>query len=168
MAEITEAEKQAKRRFANIKSLHDSFLLDENEVAKYLDSGMDYLELKKICLCSYIVKKPVDDIAAMRKKWVWTRVMYLLGLTAESFAEGEKSFKADRINRLFGIDRELVLKYLNMGFASHQIKRAYYISTHCDKPILEILEMKTRAQKWPDIAEELGLLREVCFGEQKT
>ena len=44
---------------------------------------------------------------------------------------------------------------------------SHYISTHCDKPILEILEMKTRAQKWPDIAEELGLLREVCFGEKK-
>lgn len=161
--ELTNVEKQEQKRLADIKRLHESFLLSEDEIAKYLDSGINYLELKKICLCSYITKKPVAEIVEMRKKLVWTRTMYLLGLDAVTFAEGEKNYKADRLNRLFGIDRELLMKYLNMGFASHQIKRAYYISTHCDKPILEILEMKTRAQKWPDIAESLGLPRETCM-----
>jgi len=161
--ELTEIEKQAQKRIADIKRLHESFLFSEEEIAKYLDSGMNYLELKKICLCSYITKKPVAEIVEMRKQLVWTRTIYLLGLDAETFAEGERNYKADRINRLFGIDRDLLMKYLNMGFASHQIKRAYYISTHCDKPILEILEMKSREQKWPDIAESLGLPRESCM-----
>lgn len=163
MTDLSVEEKEQKRRLANIKQLHESFLVDENVIAEYLDDGMAYLELKKIMLCAYITNKSIAEIVAMRKDFVWTRVMYLLGLTAAKFDEGEKNFKADRISRLFNIDRDLVMKYQNLGFASHQIKRAYYLSTYCDKPMLEILEMKTRTKKWPDIAEELGLPREACF-----
>lgn len=163
MTDLSVEEKEHKRRLANIRQLHESFLVDENIIADYLESGMDYLELKKIMLCSYITKRPINEIVDMRKEFVWTRVLYLLGLTAAKFDEGEKNFKADRISRLFNIERDMVIKYQNLGFASHQIKRAYYLSTYCDKPMLEILEMKTRTKKWPDIAEELGLPREACF-----
>ena len=165
-SELTEV-KKAQRRLASIKRLHEGFMLPESEIASYLDSGMPYLELKKICLCGYITKKPVAEIIEMRKMYIWTRVLYLLGLSAEKLVVEEKLYKAERLERLYGFDKALVLHYMDLGFASHQIKRAYYISQHCDKPMLEILEMKTRLQKWPDIAESLGLSRDCCFGEKK-
>lgn len=155
------ADKLADRE-RSIKKLHDSYMLEESRVARFLDEGMPYLELNKICLHGYITGRPIEEIAEMRKLYTWTRTFYLLGLTPESYAEGEKNYKADRISRLFGLDRELLVKYLHMGFASHQIKSAYFISMNTGKDILELLESKTRAKKWGDIAEEMGLPREGC------
>lgn len=155
------ADKLADRE-RNLQKLHDSYMLEKDRVAKFLDEGMPYLELNKICLHSYITGKPIEEIAEMRKLYTWTRTFYLLGLTPESYAEGEKNYKADRISRLFGLDRSMLMKYLHMGFASHQIKSAYFISMNTGKDILELLESKTRAKKWGDIAEEMGLPREGC------
>lgn len=149
-------------RDRNVKKLHDSYMLEEELVGRLLDEGIPYLELNKICLHAYITGKPVEEIVEMRKLYTWTRTFYLLGLTPESYAEGEKNYKADRISRLFGIDRDLLVKYLHMGFASHQIKSAYFISCNTGKDILELLEMKTRSKKWKDIAVEMGLPPEGC------
>ena len=121
------------------------------------------MELKKLCLHAYAAKKPLAEVAALREKYVWTRVDYLLGLTPEKLAKGELEYKADRLQRLFGLDKKLTTKYMKLGYASHQVKRAIFISRHCDKSVEELLAMKTRQQKWGDICEQLGLPRDACM-----
>ena len=108
-------------------------------------------------------KKPVKEVAQLRDKYVWTRVDYLLGLTPEKLARAEHEYKVDRIHRLFGLDKKLVDKYMRMGYASHQVKRAMFLARHCDKSVEELLAMKTRQQKWGDICEQLGLPRDACM-----
>ena len=87
----------------------------------------------------------------------------MLGLTPEKLARAEHEYKVDRIHRLFGLDKKLVDKYMRMGYASHQVKRAMFLARHCDKSVEELLAMKTRQQKWGDICEQLGLPRDACM-----
>ena len=84
-------------------------------------------------------------------------------LTPEKLARAEHEYKVDRIHRLFGLDKKLVDKYMRMGYASHQVKRAMFLARHCDKSVEELLAMKTRQQKWGDICEQLGLPRDACM-----
>ena len=96
-------------------------------------------------------------------KFYEVTVDYLLGLTPEKLARAEHEYKVDRIHRLFGLDKKLVDKYMRMGYASHQVKRAMFLARHCDKSVEELLAMKTRQQKWGDICEQLGLPRDACM-----
>ena len=84
-------------------------------------------------------------------------------MTPEKLARAEHEYKVDRIHRLFGLDKKLVDKYMRMGYASHQVKRAMFLARHCDKSVEELLAMKTRQQKWGDICEQLGLPRDACM-----
>lgn len=146
-----------------VTGLYNNFLYDKDELGKYFDSGITYMELKKMCLHAYAAKKPLAEVVQLREKYVWTRTDYLLGLTPEKLAKAEMEYKADRLQRLFGLDKKLVKKYMKLGYASHQVKRAMFIASHCDKTVEEILAMKTRQQKWGDICEQLGLSREACM-----
>ena len=146
-----------------IATLYNNFQYDKADLGKYLDSGMSYMELKNICLHAYAAQEPLGEVVKLRSKYVWPRVKFLLGLTPEKFAERELDYKADRLERLFGINKNVGMKYLKMGFAAHQIKRASFLAAKCDKSLYDILLMKTRQQKWGDIAEQLGLPRDACM-----
>ena len=76
-----------------VNGLHDSFLFDKEELGELFDSGISYMELKKLCLHAYAAKKPVKEVAQLRDKYVWTRVDYLLGLTPEKLARAEHEYK---------------------------------------------------------------------------
>ena len=142
-ATASAAGKKAMDKEKAVNGLHDSFLFDKEELGELFDSGISYMQL--------------------RDKYVWTRVDYLLGLTPEKLARAEHEYKVDRIHRLFGLDKKLVDKYMRMGYASHQVKRAMFLARHCDKSVEELLAMKTRQQKWGDICEQLGLPRDACM-----
>ncbi|WP_293729826.1 hypothetical protein [uncultured Phascolarctobacterium sp.] len=146
-----------------ITNLYNAFQYDKLELGKYLDAGLSYMELKNICLHAYAAKKPLAEIAQLREKYGWIRVKYLLGLTPEKFAQRELDYKAERLERLFGLNKQLTMKYMKLGYGSHQVKRAMFIASHCDIPVEKILAMKTRRQKWGDICEQLGLPRNACM-----
>ena len=57
-----------------LTGLYNSFLFDKEELGKYFDSGISYMELKKLCLHAYAAKKPLAEVAALRERYVWTRV----------------------------------------------------------------------------------------------
>lgn len=162
-ATASAAGKKPMDRDKAITGLYNSFQYDKEELGKYYDSGISYLELKKLCLHAYAAKKPLAEVVALREKYTWTRTDYLLGLTPAKLAEREMEYKVDRLHRLFGLDKKQVLKYMKLGYASHQVKRAMFIATHCDKSVEDILAMKTRQQKWGDICEQLGLPRDACM-----
>lgn len=157
------APKKAMDKDKAVNGLHDSFLFDKADIGALFDSGISYMELKKLCLHAYAAKKPLTDVAQLRDKYVWTRVDYLLGLTPEKLARAEREYKVDRLHRLFGLDKKLVAKYMQLGYASHQVKRAMFLARHCDKSVEELLAMKTRQRKWGDICEQLGLPRDACM-----
>lgn len=144
-------------------NLYNSFQYDKADLEKYLDSGLSYLELKNICLHAYAAKKTLAEVAQLREKYGWLRVKYLLGLTPQKFAQRELDYKADRLERLFGLDKKLTMKYMKLGYGSHPVKRAMMIARHCNLTVEEILAMKIRQLKWGDICEQLGLPRDACM-----
>lgn len=48
-----------------VNGLHDSFLFDKEELGELFDSGISYMELKKLCLHAYAAKKPVKEVAQL-------------------------------------------------------------------------------------------------------
>ena len=146
-----------------IATLQVGFDYSEAELGKYLDNGISYKELKNICMHAFIADVPLQEVVDMRQKFGWTRIKFLLGLTPQKFCEGELQYKANRLYKIMGLDKELAIKYMKLGFASHQVKRASYIARHCDVPLIDILNMKTRQIKWGDVAEQLGLPRDACM-----
>ena len=121
------------------------------------------MEVKNICLHAYAANKPISEVAGLREKYGWIRVKYLLGLTPEKFAQREMDYKAERLEKLFGLDKKIAMKYMKKGYAAHSVKRAMFIATHCNKSVEEILAMKTRQIKWPEICVKLGLPQDACM-----
>lgn len=146
-----------------IATLQVGFDYTEAELGKYLDEGMSYQELKNVCMHAFIANVSLQDIVDLRHKYGWTRIKFLLGLTPQKFYEGELEYKANRLYKIMGLDKKTSIKYMKLGFPSHQVKRASYIARHCDVPLIEILNMKTRQIKWGDVAEQLGLPRDACM-----
>ena len=146
-----------------IETLQVGFDYTAAELGKYLDQGISYKELKNICMHALAANVPLQEVVDLRHKYGWTRVKFLLGLTPQKFYEGELQYKANRLNKIMGLDRKVAIKYMKLGFASHQVKRASYIARHCDVPLIDILNMKTRQLKWGDVAEQLGLPRDACM-----
>lgn len=146
-----------------IATLQVGFNYSEAELGKYLDEGMSYKELKSICMHAFAADVPLQKVVELRHKYGWTRVKFLLGLTPQKFYDGELEYKANRLYKIMGLDKKTSIKYMKLGFASHQVKRASYIARHCDVPLIEILNMKNRQIKWGDVAEQLGLPRDACM-----
>ena len=146
-----------------ITTLHTNFNYDRVELGSYLNQGISPNDLRTLCKYAYYAEVPLQEVANLREKYVWTRVRFLLGLTPERLYERELEYKAERLERIMGLDRNIAMAYMRMGFPSHEVKRASYIASHCDTPLLDILNMKTRQLKWPDVAEKLGLPRDACM-----
>ncbi len=145
-----------------INSLHVGFQYDKDEIAKYLDSGIKYLELKKICMHAFAARVPLAHVVAMREKYCWTRVAHDLGVDAATLEARTMDYKAERLERVYGLDQQLTRKYMAMGYASHQVRMAINMARYTDMPIEDILALKTRQQKWGDLCEQLGLSRDAC------
>lgn len=146
-----------------LTTLYNNFQYDKVELAQYLDKGLSYMELKNICLHAYAAKKPLQEVAQLREKYGWIRVKYLLGLTPEKFAKREMEYKAERMERLFGLDKKVSLKYMKQGYGGHSVKRAVALSQNCNKSVEELLAMKTRQVKWSEICQQLGLPETACL-----
>ena len=146
-----------------LSNLYNNFQYDKKELGQYLDKGLNYMELKSICLHAYASKKPLQEVAQLREKYGWIRVKPLLGLPPEKFAKREMEYKAERMERLFGLDKKLSMKYMKLGYGGHSVKRAIALSKNCDKSIEELLDMKTRQVKWAEICQQLGLPITACL-----
>ena len=144
-------------------TLHENFGFPCDLIMECFNRGISSREMKDICLHAYAAGVPLEKVIELRRLYVWGRVRYLLGLTPEKYQKRLIDYHADRLLRIAGIDREITFKYMKLGYASHQVKRAWYIAKHCNVPMEEILKMKTRLLKWADVAEKLGLSREACM-----
>ena len=146
-----------------LTNLKTNFQYDKVELGQYLDKGLSYMELKNICLHAYAAKKPLQEVAQLREKYGWIRVKYLLGLTPSKFAKREMEYKAERMERLFGLDKKLSMKYMKLGYGGHSVKRAIALAKNCDKSVEDLLAMKTRQVKWAEICQQLGLPITACL-----
>ena len=67
------------------------------------------------------------------------------------------------MERLFGLDKKLSIKYMKLGYGGRSVKRAIALSKNCDKSVEELLAMKTRQVKWTEICQQLGLPETACL-----
>ena len=145
-----------------IEVLHTDFGYEKEEIAKYMDEGNSYLELKNCMLHAYASKVPLSEIIEMRKLYGWAKINYNLKLSAQDLWEVNIEHQADRMEKFMGLDRAIVIEWMHKGYGVHQVKRASFIARHIDMPLEDILAMKTRKIKWSEVAVSLGLRPEDC------
>lgn len=145
-----------------IERLHIDFGYSKEEIAQYMDAGNSYVEMKNCMLHAYASKVPLVEIMEMRKLYGWAKIDYLLKLSAQDLWEANIEHQADRMEKFMNLDRKIVIEWMHKGYGVHQVKRASFIARHIDMPLADILAMKTRKVKWPEIAVSLGLRPEDC------
>ena len=149
-------------RVTAIDRLSYDFDCEAEIIAKLMDEGNTYLELKNCLLHAYAAKVSLSEIIELRKLYGWAMINYKLGLSAQDLWEANIQHQADRMEKFMQLDRKIVIEWMHKGYGVHQIKRASFIARHIDKPLAEILALKTRQIKWPEVAESLGLSPESC------
>lgn len=145
-----------------IEQLHIDFGYLKEEIAQYMDAGNSYVEMKNCMLHAYASKVSLAEIMEMRKLYGWAKIDYLLKLSAQDLWEANIEHQADRMEKFMNLDRKIVIEWMHKGYGVHQVKRASFIARHIDMPLGDILAMKTRKVKWPEIAVSLGLRPEDC------
>ena len=92
-----------------IATLQVGFDYSDEELGALYDTGISYQELKNTCMHAFIANVPLQEIVDLRKKYGWTRIKFLLGLTPQKFYEGELQYKANRLYKIMGLDKEVAL-----------------------------------------------------------
>lgn len=159
---MADTSKQTSNNEKEIETLHMDFGYDKKVISEYMDAGNSYMELKDCMLHAYASKVSLSEIVEMRKLYGWAKVNFLLKLSAQDLWEANIEHQADRMEKFMGLDRSIVIEWMHKGYGVHQIKRASFIARHIDMPLADILALKTRKIKWPEIAVKLGLRPEDC------
>ncbi len=67
---------------------------------------------------------------------------------------------ADRLADTFGMSKETILDQYNKGVKFRDIGRAAFLAKASNKPLDEVLALKTADNKWRDVTQTLGITKE--------
>lgn len=67
----------------------------------------------------------------------------------------------------FDLDKQAILNYNQQGWKMHDLREAAFLSFASQKPLADVLNMKTASNGWPDVNEALGLTREQHFNARE-
>ena len=67
--------------------LSSKYRVSPTDTKRLIDSGVKFQDLQQAALYSYMSEKSVDEVLALKKHEVWTRVQYLLGITPAKYGE---------------------------------------------------------------------------------
>ena len=136
--------------------LHNDYGFTESELGKYYDR-FGFKNLETFCIYAYFSQKPLAQVISMSDKYTWEGLKLALGLDPQKFRDRAIEYQADRLFKRMDIDRNVTIKYMNMGFPMHHVNTAALLARKCDKDIQTIMLMKTPANTWNDVVLELGL-----------
>lgn len=75
---------------------------------------------------------------------------------------------ADRLAETFGISKASILDQYNKGVKFRDIGRAAFLAKASDKPLDEVLALKTTDNNWRDVAQTLGVTKEKAKETRRT
>ena len=99
--------------------------------------------------------KSFQQVFAMKSDWF--DVMQKLGITHEQYEEAVLDLMATDIAERGNVDKETVKKLLNNHYMPRDIMIASRLAKASKKDIQSILNMKKINQRWGDVANELGV-----------
>lgn len=67
---------------------------------------------------------------------------------------------AQRLSDIFGIDKEVILKYNTNGMSFKDIRRAAFLANASGQSLEDVISHKTPDNNWKDVATTLGITKE--------
>ena len=138
--------------------VHKNYGTDEAEAKSYVDKGLKFMYLDRLCLYSYMTGKPLNELYGLYQKNSWERLRYKVGLTPEVLYKKKCAYNADRISKRLGLDRKLAYKMMAVDHYPMQFTvLAMLIGQEAGRNPIEVVEWRTHENKWEDVATKAGL-----------
>jgi len=140
------------------QSVAQEFGLSKDEVEKYMHQRVAPHELMHAAMLAKISGKPFAEILSMKNLAnTWPDVEQSLGVTKEQIKAVMEESRAAKLASQLNIAQDAVAGLLKDGYHPHDIAAAAKLAQATQKPITEILAMKTINNQWPDVARSLGV-----------
>lgn len=130
--------------------LSSKYRVSPTDTKRLIDSGVKFQDLQQAALYSYMSEKSVDEVLALKKHEVWTRVQYLLGITPAKYGEKNLQLRAENMQRWWGLPVSLSLLYMKQGYPMHWVKIAWILAKHSDWTVDQILKDRKFTESWKD------------------
>lgn len=144
-----------------VRIFHADYLFDEAELGRLYDK-YGFNDTEDICLVAYMAKKPLAEVEALRYKYSWERMKYVLGLTPEAYFNRCVDYQARRLAERMDIPRKVTKKYMHLGYAMHHINSAYLLAQKAGLDISKVIDLKTPKNSWSDVAAKIGVSEADC------
>ena len=144
-----------------VRIFHADYLFDEAELGRLYDK-YGFNDTEDICLVAYMSKKPLAEVEALRYKYSWERMKYVLGLTPEIYFNRCVDYQARRLEERMDIPRKVTKKYMHLGYAMHHINSAYLLAQKAGMDISKVIDLKTPKNSWSDVAAKIGVSEAEC------
>ena len=144
-----------------VRIFHADYLFDEAELGRLYDK-YGFNDTEDICLVAYMSKKPLAEVEALRDKYSWERMKYVLGLTPEIYFNRCVDYQARRLEERMDIPRKVTKKYMHLGYAMHHINSAYLLAQKAGLDISKVIDLKTPKNSWSDVAAKIGVSEAEC------
>lgn len=134
------------------------FGVSQADILKYNTTGMSFKDIGRAAFLANASGKDLSEVISHKTASnTWKDVSMEIGVTKEQFKAAAQNMTANRLNVKLGLDRQTTLDLLHQGHKARNIAMAGLLSKDSGKSINDILAMKTKDNKWQDVAKSLGV-----------
>ena len=143
--------------------------VDQATILHYNANGMNFKDIGQAAFLANASSKSLDDVISHKTTDnSWKDVATTMGITKEEIHAAHQNMIANGLNKKTGLDKQITLDLLNQGYHPQDIAIASKLATNTNKPINEVLSMKKINNRWSDVANTLGVDKEILKNNTKT
>lgn len=128
--------------------LSQKYFVPPETTKALIEKGVDFQDLNRAALYSYISGKSVEEILALKVNEPWQRVEVLIGAVGQKAYDKKLELSAVNLERWWKIPKKVGLHYLKQGYPMHYVKVAWVLSKHSDWTMDAILKDKKYPENW--------------------
>ena len=147
------------------KEFSDHYGVNEKEVLDAIKDGVDFFNIRQAAILSKASGKSFKQVLSMYSDW--SDVAKKLNISDEKFNSIRQDMLVERISAQSDLDSATVEKLLKDNYHPHDISIAGILAKNSNKNIQDILDMKKINKSWFDVAEELGVDKDLISPRQQ-
>lgn len=148
------------------QKIHDTFGVDAKEVKSAIDEGKDVRDVGQAAMFANISGKSFKDVLEMKTdEKNWQEVGKELGITPEQVREQMMTMQAVHIEQKANVEKNTALALLKNGYQPRDVEAAGVLAKAANKDIQAVLDMKKINNSWFDVADQLGVDKNVLKAE---
>jgi len=142
--------------------LSDVFDIDKATILKYNAEGMSFKDINRAAFFANASGKSLSDVMSLKTPDnKWKDVATTIGITKEQMKSTRQNMIANSLNKKVGAEKQTTLDLLQNGYHGRDIGMASQLANNTNKPITEVLDLKKINNTWSDVANTLGVDKEI-------